>query len=399
MQSTVQARNRQYQQVAANLYDIEDPGPNDVLFGRGTGSNMHSGNIRFRALIQKYKSVYRDTPKKMKPSVSTKVVALWRAQDPPGRFLTRSDRFHGSRRTFYDVGDAMARRKAAQCLREKSTKERIQQQVGGIKEETAEKEETDAPAATTQESATGIQEDDTDLFAGSDFLDASNSSSSSNASNEFLSIASALGINTAQAGPGKILEDDFPTGSSFLDHSNATKTDDGNNNETMTLLKTLNLPTADDFDNMKLPDSLKVVASKYKDDGWMGGASKQENKNNTLSLMDVYAAESENESTGERPSDSPFLFASFDLGTNNNKSGGDGDDNGGLMFPSLLGASDSNTEPTSLFGGEDNGTEDDDCAFPSLAPAQPSKRENALHAIGDTMPTAEALTTAGIFDF
>jgi len=79
-------------------------------------------------LIQEYKQIYRDTPKKLKPSVSTQVVEIWRSQDPPGRFLTKADRFRAagsrSRLAWLDVGDAAARRKAAQCLREKTPKER-----------------------------------------------------------------------------------------------------------------------------------------------------------------------------------------------------------------------------------------------------------------------------------
>ena len=120
---------------------------------------MHTGNIRFRALIQKYKPIYHETPKKLKPTVSTRVVAIWRAQKPPGRFLTRSDCYHGSnRRTYYDVGDAAARRKAAQCLREKSARERASAAIMAEKKNATE-------AAIFSECQEESTEDDEELDA------------------------------------------------------------------------------------------------------------------------------------------------------------------------------------------------------------------------------------------
>lgn len=116
------------------------PGPNDVLCGRGGGTNTHSGNVRFRELVSEHKRRYLAATKVNKPKVAREVVAIWRAtSDPPGRFLARTgeSRKNGSvsRETkdngkttknekasaiWHDIGDKKARIKCSQCLRERS---------------------------------------------------------------------------------------------------------------------------------------------------------------------------------------------------------------------------------------------------------------------------------------
>lgn len=110
--------------------NIANPGPNDILCGRGGGTNAHSGNIKFRKLVAAHKLRYLAANKSDKPGVARDVVREWRSMDPPGRFLAKVD---GTKRTpaypasdndksvlWYDVGDKKAREKASQCLRERN---------------------------------------------------------------------------------------------------------------------------------------------------------------------------------------------------------------------------------------------------------------------------------------
>uniref|UniRef100_A0A7S1GQN1 DUF6824 domain-containing protein n=1 Tax=Cyclophora tenuis TaxID=216820 RepID=A0A7S1GQN1_CYCTE len=107
--------------------NITKPGPHDVLCGRGGGTNNHSGNVKFRQMINEHKLRYLAASKVEKPKVAREVVKLWRGLDPPGRFLARKDdsrKGPGSVKAegnvWYDVGDKKAREKASQCLRERT---------------------------------------------------------------------------------------------------------------------------------------------------------------------------------------------------------------------------------------------------------------------------------------
>jgi len=71
---------------------VHDPGPHDVLCGRGGGTNNHAGNVKFRLMVNgSNKLRYLAASKAEKPKVAAEVVRMWRAQDPPGRFLARKD--------------------------------------------------------------------------------------------------------------------------------------------------------------------------------------------------------------------------------------------------------------------------------------------------------------------
>lgn len=111
----------------AYLTNVVKPGVHDVLCGRGGGTNNHSGNVKFRQLVNEHKITYLAASKVEKPKVAREVVKLWRALDPPGRFLARTDdskRGPGSVKAegnvWYDVGDKKGREKASQCLRERT---------------------------------------------------------------------------------------------------------------------------------------------------------------------------------------------------------------------------------------------------------------------------------------
>jgi hypothetical protein len=84
-------------------------------------------------MVQKHKLRYLVATKVEKPKVAREVVQLWRAQDPPGRFLARKDdsrKGPGSVKAegtvWYDVGDKKAREKASQCLREQAKEKEMQ---------------------------------------------------------------------------------------------------------------------------------------------------------------------------------------------------------------------------------------------------------------------------------
>lgn len=87
---------------------------NDVLCGRGGGTNNHVGNERFRELVAAQKLVYMRTAKRKKPLVSRDIVRAVRNQNPPGRFLAKNDQLG----LWYDIGDQKAREKTSQALRE-----------------------------------------------------------------------------------------------------------------------------------------------------------------------------------------------------------------------------------------------------------------------------------------
>ena len=104
------------------LTDIQVPGVNDVMCGRGGGTNNHIGNIRFRQLVNGHKLRYLAATKSEKPMVSKEVVTIWRGLQPPGRFLQQSkkDSNQPGGGTWSDIGVKKAREKASQCLRERT---------------------------------------------------------------------------------------------------------------------------------------------------------------------------------------------------------------------------------------------------------------------------------------
>jgi hypothetical protein len=106
------------------LSGIESPGVNDALFGRGGHTNYHVGTGRFRCLAEQHKDEYISAEStEDRKAVARKVVAQWRAQNPPGRFLTKSDPSSNGGKGFWrDVGDNMAMRRATKILGEKSKK-------------------------------------------------------------------------------------------------------------------------------------------------------------------------------------------------------------------------------------------------------------------------------------
>jgi len=103
---------------------IKEPSINDVLFGRGGGTNHHEGNKRYRKLVEKRKMDYVNSKRLDKPLVALDIIRGWREQKPPGRFLKLDDKTG----MWEDVGDKKAREKTSQALREKAPMLRKQQE-------------------------------------------------------------------------------------------------------------------------------------------------------------------------------------------------------------------------------------------------------------------------------
>ena len=97
----------------ANKEPVHRPTPEDILAGRGGGTNRHDGNIRFRDEARKLRMVYKDdeTDRRTKFLLSQELVT--RVRQYGGRFL---DKGHDGK--WYEMDEKSARKKASQVLRE-----------------------------------------------------------------------------------------------------------------------------------------------------------------------------------------------------------------------------------------------------------------------------------------
>lgn len=93
---------------------------NDVLSGRGGGTNQHEGNCFFRSLINKNRERYLRAKKNDKPFISLSIVDIIRQRK--GRFL-KKDEDSG---LWFEIGDAQAREKTSQALRQRAPEYRKQ---------------------------------------------------------------------------------------------------------------------------------------------------------------------------------------------------------------------------------------------------------------------------------
>jgi hypothetical protein len=89
------------------------------------GTNHHPGNKRYRRMVEDRKIDYVTSKRLDKPLVALDIIRVWRAQDPPGRFLKVDDKTG----LWNDVGDKKAREKTSQALREKAPQIRKQQEA------------------------------------------------------------------------------------------------------------------------------------------------------------------------------------------------------------------------------------------------------------------------------
>ena len=75
-------------------------------------------------MVEKRKVDYVNSKRLDKPLVALDIIAQWRKQKPPGRFL----KFDDKTELWNDVGDKKAREKTSQALREKAPQLRKQQE-------------------------------------------------------------------------------------------------------------------------------------------------------------------------------------------------------------------------------------------------------------------------------
>lgn len=67
-------------------------------------------------MVEERKHQYVNSKRLEKPLIAFEIIRTWRSQDPPGRFL-KKDKSTG---LWNDVGDAEARKKTSQALREQA---------------------------------------------------------------------------------------------------------------------------------------------------------------------------------------------------------------------------------------------------------------------------------------
>jgi hypothetical protein len=133
----------------SNIPFIKDINENDVLCGRGGATNSHSGNRSYRKLVKKFKDKYLKAKKKQKPSVAAEVVEVIRKLDPQGRFL-KKDKDTG---WYLDIGDARAKEKTSQALREGAPQIRKQMSEGNYNPEDDESDASlEKPPSTSAKS-------------------------------------------------------------------------------------------------------------------------------------------------------------------------------------------------------------------------------------------------------
>jgi len=107
-------------QAEMSMSNIVQPGPHDVLIGRGGGTNHNPGNKRFRQLVCTRKDEYKSAERSQKPIIAQEIVTAWRAQVPPGRFLKQNE----STMLWYDIGNVEAKEKIKQKLRDSNNDDR-----------------------------------------------------------------------------------------------------------------------------------------------------------------------------------------------------------------------------------------------------------------------------------
>lgn len=95
--------------------NVHRPGENDVMCGRGAGTNYHPGNKKYRKMVEDRKIDYHIKYDKVrKKLIAREIVNTVRNQNPPGRFLEQNKETG----KWNDVGNPKAIEKTIQTLRE-----------------------------------------------------------------------------------------------------------------------------------------------------------------------------------------------------------------------------------------------------------------------------------------
>jgi hypothetical protein len=89
----------------------EEPGPNDVLMGRGATTNTATGNVRFRAVVAEHQPQYLEAKKEEKEGIARIIVETVHKRG--GKFLMKNE--NGE---YTEVDEKKALLKAQQALRE-----------------------------------------------------------------------------------------------------------------------------------------------------------------------------------------------------------------------------------------------------------------------------------------
>jgi hypothetical protein len=100
--------------VPASDQGITTFAENDVLSGRGGGTNVHPGNRNFRDLINMHRRDYLKAKKNDKPDISRAIVRAVRCAG--GRFLKKDEKAN----VWLEIGDTQAREKTSQALRQRA---------------------------------------------------------------------------------------------------------------------------------------------------------------------------------------------------------------------------------------------------------------------------------------
>jgi len=104
----------QFKPVPPSKEGIKFYSRNDVLCGRGGGTNVHPGNRKFRDLINANRRAYLKARKNDKPAISRSIVRTIRENS--GRFLKKEEKLG----LWFEIGDDSAREKTSQALRQRA---------------------------------------------------------------------------------------------------------------------------------------------------------------------------------------------------------------------------------------------------------------------------------------
>jgi hypothetical protein len=95
------------------ILTVKEPSREDVLFGRGGGTNFHQGNMHYRAKI---KSKQRDYINARQRAIKTIIISdiIEQVHTAGGRFLKQDDKD----KLWYEVDEKEVKKKTSQTLRE-----------------------------------------------------------------------------------------------------------------------------------------------------------------------------------------------------------------------------------------------------------------------------------------
>lgn len=129
-----------YPATQPTCQSIGDVNMDDVLCGRGGGTNSQVGNRKFRKLVQDYQPEYLVARRKSKPQIAKRIVQIIRRNG--GRFLKK----HEESGFLFEVGDERAESKTSQALREGlDVRATIGKKTGSSKDEDDEEEGRNTP--------------------------------------------------------------------------------------------------------------------------------------------------------------------------------------------------------------------------------------------------------------